>query len=321
MSVKVLVIIPAFRASDTIEHVVRSAAKEADHVLVVDDCCPDETGRIVEKIDWKGKRKVTVVYRKENGGVGAAMKTGFEWAKESEFDIFVKVDADGQMDCSKIGSLVDPIIDGRTDYAKGNRFDSVEDLERMPKIRILGNAILSLCSKISSGFWTVNDSTNGFFAIDKNALFALKPTKLRDDFFFESDLLFRLSVSGCNAVDVPHRAIYENETSNLSIARVVFTFPALHLVNFLKRYTYQYFVREWSLGTIYTISSLLLTFLGLGFGAFFGISSLEENRPWSSAQSTLFSISLILAAQFAIAFLTFDIQSERKFPSYSKKRN
>ena len=317
-----LAIIPAFKAVDSISVVVNKLSKVVDHVLIVDDACPEGTGK---KIAYENHQpeQVSVLFRRENGGVGAAMKTGFDWALQRDFHFIVKVDADDQMDVARVPQMISLIATGQADAVKGNRFDSVGDLEGMPVIRILGNAGLSLIAKFSSGLWTINDPTNGFFAISRLALEAVQHQKLNDGFFFESDMLFRLGLSNCNVQELPMSAIYGRERSNLVISRVLFTFPFLHSKNMLKRLAYKYFIQEWSLGTLNLIGAALM----FVFALLLGIDSLAMIRSTgeriTAGQAVGVSLSAILGFQLLLGFLSYDVQMERRggqrFPVFQRR--
>lgn len=309
MTNNTLVIIPAFNAVSTIQNVVHDALDYADKVLVVDDDCPQKTGSYVAK-EFDEDDKVEVILRQDNGGVGAAMKDGYRWALENGYHKIVKIDADGQMDCSLIPKFSAALSESQADYVKGNRFESVEDLESMPKVRLIGNAGLSLAAKFSTGYWSVNDPNNGYIAITQGFLRKVNLNKVSNGYFFESDMLFRMGMIGATVMEIPHKARYQGENSNLSIRKILWSFPFLHLKRMTKRLTYKYLIREWSLGTLQAVSSVALAALGLILTFFFGLESIEAQRPWTSAQTTLVSIALILSVQFNIAFWSYDIQTE-----------
>ena len=230
---KIAVVIPAYKAQDQILRVLEDIPNFVDKILVVDDACPSQTGTLVAS-QTKDPR-VEVIFNKTNLGVGGAVLVGYQKALDENHEIVIKVDADGQMDLQQMSALIKPILAGEADYTKGNRFDSLEDLEQMPRARIIGNAGLSLMSKLSTGYWDINDPTNGYTAIHRSSLSRIALQKVRKTFFFESDMLFRLSLIRAVVVDVPMRAIYGSETSNLRIGRAIWEFPRRHGVNFFKR--------------------------------------------------------------------------------------
>jgi dolichol-phosphate mannosyltransferase len=313
---KIHVVIPAYQVEQHIVDLIGRLDSSIEKIWVVDDACPNGSGKLVES-KVKDKR-VSVIYNPENLGVGGAVTAGYKAALEAGAEVVVKLDGDGQMYPEDIATLVRPIELGEADYTKGNRFDSLDDLYLMPRIRIFGNAVLSLWSKISSGYWGVTDPTNGFTAIHRAVLAKLELDKLSKRYFFESDMLFRLNISGAVVEDVALPARYGNEKSNLKIRKVLVEFPLKYTRNLLKRIFYRYYLREWSIA-----SFELPLALGLGiFGAWFGLSSFfaaaEAGRATTAGQATIASLAIILGVQLMLSFLAYDIQSEPRIPKQKR---
>jgi glycosyltransferase involved in cell wall biosynthesis len=308
----IAVVIPSYRVTQHILEVLKGIGPEVNQIFVVDDACPDNSGDFVEK-HTKDKR-VKVLRHSENQGVGGAVITGYRAALEAGADIVVKVDGDGQMNPALIPNLIAPILAGEADYAKGNRFDSLEDLYEMPRVRILGNAVLSLWSKQSTGYWRITDPTNGFTAIHRKALENIHLDKLRKTYFFESDMLFRLSIINAVVTDVPMKAVYGDEKSHLKIRKVLLEFPFRHTVNLLKRVFYRYYLREWSIASIELPVGLSLLVFGLWFGLASFIDASGAGRATTAGQVTVAAIGIILGVQFLLSFLAYDVQSEPKIP-------
>jgi dolichol-phosphate mannosyltransferase len=304
----VAVVIPCYRAANSILDVLQSIPEFVDHIFVVDDACPDKSGQVVKSKSMDSR--INVLTHNSNQGVGGAVVTGYKAALENtDAQVIAKMDADGQMDPSNIVHLIRPLLLKEADYAKGTRFDSLEDIEQMPKLRILGNAVLSLMSKFSTGYWDINDPTNGFTAISRTALQGIALSKLRRSFFFESDMLFRLALVRAVVVDVPMSALYASERSNLRIRRVLVEFPHRHNVNFLKRIFYNYYLREWNVGSLELPIGLIL----MGFGVLFGVSTWASSSALgvsaTSGQALLAAVPIILGFQLFLAFLTYDISA------------
>ena len=313
---KIHVVIPAYQVEQHIVDLIGRIDSSVEKIWVVDDACPNGSGKLVES-KVKDKR-VKVLFNPENLGVGGAVTTGYKAALETGAEVVVKLDGDGQMHPEDIATLVRPIELGEADYTKGNRFDSLDDLYLMPRIRIFGNAVLSLWSKVSSGYWGVTDPTNGFTAIHRAVLAKLELDKLSKRYFFESDMLFRLNISGAVVEDVALPARYGNEKSNLKIRKVLVEFPIKHTKNLLKRIFYRYYLREWSIA-----SFELPLALSLGiFGAWFGLSSFftaaEAGRATTAGQATIASLAIILGVQLMLSFLAYDIQSEPRIPKQKR---
>lgn len=313
---KIHVVIPSYHVERHIKDVISRIGPGVEKIWVVDDKCPNGSGLMV-KSTVKDKR-VHVVFHQENQGVGGASITGYRKAIEHGAEIIVKIDGDGQMFPEDLPALVKPIQLGQADYTKGNRFDSLQELRKMPKLRIFGNAALSLLSKLSSGYWSVNDPTNGFTAIHRFTLERIDLDKLSKRYFFESDLLFRLNLTGAVVKDVSLPARYADEKSNLKILNVMVEFLWKHLRNYGKRVAYRYYLREWSIGSVELVSGVALLFSGMFFGLRSYSEALSRAEATTAGQVTLASLAIILGFQLILSFMTHDIQSEPKSPLQTK---
>lgn len=310
----VAVVIPAYNVAEHILGVISAIPKEIKNVIVVDDACPQGSGKKVQK---QFKKKVKVVFHASNQGVGGAMISGYKEAlATTEAQIVVKIDGDGQMDPAQIKRLITPIVNQRADYTKGNRFDSIEDLEQMPRLRLFGNAVLSLFAKVSSGYWNVTDPTNGFTAIHRSVLEKIRLEKVRKSFFFENDMLFRLSLVRAVVQDVPMAAKYGNEKSNLKIWKVIREFPGRYLANFIKRVIYQYYLREWSPASIELPLGLILFLFGAVAGVTNWMDASTAGLPATAGQVMIAALPILIGSQLLLAFVNFDISSSPRNPRH-----
>jgi dolichol-phosphate mannosyltransferase len=309
---QIAVVIPAFRVSKHILSVLRGIGPEVSHIFVVDDACPEESGKLV--IQESQDPRVQVIFHEINQGVGAASVTGYKMALQSESQIVVKLDGDGQMDPSLIPNLVRPIVEGRADYTKGNRFDSLAGLREMPSIRVLGNGGLSLLNKVASGYWDITDPTNGFTAIHSETLRLVPTDMLSKRYFFESDMLFRLSILRAVVWDVPMQSKYGSESSNLSIAKSLIEFPVKHFVNFHKRLFYNYYLRDMSAASIELPVGTALGWFGLIFGITQYFESIDSGVPATAGTVMFAAVPLILGLQLVLSFLNHDISAVPRKP-------
>lgn len=309
---RVIVVIPCYRVGGAIVGVVGGALEFADHVICVDDACPEESGRLVES-EFTGQ-PVSVIHHERNLGVGGAVKSGYRAALEMGCEVVVKLDGDGQMDPHQIPRLVKPIQDGVSDYCKGNRFFELQTLGNMPGLRLFGNSILSLFTKISSGYWQLLDPTNGFTAIGAHVLPRIPLDKVADGYFFESDLLFRLNIARAVVTDIPMDARYGDEQSNLQVAKVVGPFLAGNLRNLFKRIFYSYFLRNFNIASLQFVVGNLLLLFGCIFGAVAWANSVSSGIPASAGTVMLAGLPIILGFQLLLSFLNYDIQNEPQRP-------
>ena len=306
---KIAVVIPCYRVKDHILDVIDCIGPEVSKIYVVDDACPDGSGKFVQK-NSKDKR-LSFTFHEENQGVGGAVISGYKAAYADGADVIVKIDGDGQMDPSQILRLVEPLTFG-FDYSKGNRFDNLQMLRKMPTIRLLGNAILSLVSKFASGYWSVNDPTNGYTAITASTLEGLAFEKISKSYFFESDMLFQLSLINASVADVSIGAIYGSEKSNLRISRAALEFPVKHFGNFCKRIFYKYYLREWTVASLEIPVSIILASVGTISWLGYFLNGVETGAGITAGQVTFSSLAIMLAVQLGLAALSYDIASEPK---------
>ncbi|WP_386077632.1 glycosyltransferase family 2 protein [Vreelandella sp. F11] len=309
---EIAVVIPTYKARNHILGVINEIGPEVTRIYVIDDCCPDGSGDFVEA-NCKDDR-VSVIRHLENQGVGGATMTGYKAAIENGMDILVKIDSDGQMDPALIMDFVAPITSGEADYTKGNRFFDLEKVSSMPKIRLFGNAMLSLMCKLSSGYWNLFDPTNGYTAIHADVARHLPFNKISRRYFFETDTLFRLNTLRAVVIDVPMEAKYGDEVSNLKISKIVGEFFLKHVRNFSKRIFYNYFLRDMSLASIELPAGLAL----LGFGSFYGgyhwITSIQTGITTPAGTVMLSAMPVLIGLQLILGFLSYDISSLPRRP-------
>lgn len=309
---RVAVVIPAYRVREHILGVLSRIGPEADGVYVVDDACPEQTGALVR--DESRDPRVEVITHEKNLGVGAAVKTGYRAAVAGGHDVIVKIDGDGQMDPALLRRFVQPVISGRADYTKGNRFFNPEDVKGMPKLRVLGNAILSFLSKASSGYWQLFDSTNGYTAINARVVGWLPLDKIANRFFFESDVLFRLGTLRAVVVDIPMVAVYSRETSNLRVTRIFLPFIWGHLRAFVKRLFYNYFLRNFSVASVELVLGLLLLIVGIGLGVATWANASAAGRAATSGQVMLAALPILIGVQMLLSFVQYDVAATPSVP-------
>ena len=268
---------------------------------------PEGSGRLVEK-EFNDPR-VKVLYNLQNLGVGGAVMTGYRQAIADGAAVIVKLDGDGQMNPSLLPLFVAPILAGKADYTKGNRFYDLANIKQMPGIRIFGNAVLSFMAKLSTGYWNIFDPTNGYTAIHTKVALHLPLDKINQCYFFETDILFHLNIVRAVVQDIPMDAEYGDEVSNLRISKIIGEFFYKHLRNFSKRIFYNYFLRDFSIASLELISGTMLTLFGLIFGIYHWIQSAQQGIAATTGTVMLAALPFLLGMQYLLAFLAFDTNS------------
>lgn len=313
----VAVVIPCYRVTRHITSVISQIPAVVWRIYVVDDACPDETGNFVES--HISDSRVRVLSNTENQGVGGAVMVGYQAAIADGADVIVKLDGDGQMDPALIPFFVEPILAGEADYTKGNRFYDLEEIRAMPPMRLFGNAVLSLMTKLSSGYWNLFDPTNGYTAIHAEVARHLPFKKISHRYFFETDMLFRLNTLRAVVVDVPMDAVYGEENSSLKISKIVHEFLFKHTRNFFKRIFYNYYLRDLSLASIELPIGLTMLLFGIGFGGYQWYVSAQSGVPTPAGTVMLAAMPMLMGLQLVLAFLGYDIASVPRRPLHRKR--
>ena len=305
-NMKIAVTITSYKVRAHVLDVIARIPPKVQRIYVVDDKCPQHSGELVE--EQCRDPRVRVIFHEENQGVGGAVSSGYRAAIEEGMDIVVKVDGDGQMDPALIPHFTGPIERGRADYTKGNRFYRPESLKGMPPIRLFGNAALSFINKLSTGYWSIMDPTNGYTAIHTSVLREMPLHKLEKRYFFETDMLYHLNTMRAVVHDVPMDAVYADEESSLKVSKVLPEFMVKHVNRFFKRYVYLYLLRDFNIGSLYSLLGVVLCGLGVVFGGWAWLRSLTTGQPATSGTVMLAALPLIIGIQFLIAFLHHDVE-------------
>jgi dolichol-phosphate mannosyltransferase len=311
LPVRVAVVIPAFRVARHIEKVVRGIPGFVSDIVIVDDASPDGTADAVAGLR---DQRVRLLRHERNGGVGAAMITGYRHALELGADVVVKMDGDEQMDPAYLVPLLEPILAGEADYTKGSRFFHTRQLRQMPLLRRIGNLGLSFLTKASSGYWDVFDPTNGYTAIHRRVLEMIEWNNVDRRWFFETSMLIELNLARAVVRGVQIPARYADETSTLSAASALIRFPRKLLAAFFRRLWLQYFVREYSPVSLFLTTGLPLSAFGFLWGAVHWAQSAKTGVAASTGTVMVAVVPLILGFQLLLQAVSLDIQNTPRTP-------
>ncbi|MBN8582782.1 MAG: glycosyltransferase family 2 protein [Anaerolineae bacterium] len=304
----ITVVIPSYRTESEILSVLKGLPAFVRHIIVVDDASPDASASVVLAAAKKDKR-ITLVRHEKNQGVGGAMITGFKTALTLGTDIVIKLDGDGQMDTQYIPALLEPLVLGEADYAKGNRFRDFQALQQMPLVRRVGNLGLSFLTKAATGYWNLFDPTNGYFAIRADVLEKLPFDKIDKRYFFETSMLAQLYLLDACVQDVTMPARYGAERSHLSIRRAMFEFPFKLTRTFLRRIILKYFIYDFSMMSIYLLTGIPLLLFGLIFGITKWIQYYNIGISAPTGTVILPTLSVILAIQILLSAIEIDLNA------------
>lgn len=235
----IAVSVPAHNEENFIGQVIDTMPDFVDRIYVANDASTDRTAQIIiEKAI--NNDKVILINREACGGVGAAILAGHTRALKEGADIIAVMAGDGQMDPAILPRFLDPIIEGKADYSKGNRLSNREHKKEMPKWRAFGNLLLTTLSRISSGYWHISDPQNGYTAISAGILNELDLASIEKGFAFENNMLVKLNVIGARVMDIPHPAVYRGQQSKIRYPGFIVGTSGILLKDFLWRIRMKY---------------------------------------------------------------------------------
>jgi glycosyltransferase involved in cell wall biosynthesis len=240
----ICVVVPAYNESTQIGKVIETMPALVDHIVVVDDCSRDNTVETVKGY-LKTYEKLELIEHAVNQGVGGAIATGYERARDSSYDVTVVMAGDGQMDPDDLIPIIEPIVDGTADYSKGNRLFFGDAWNMMPRYRYLGNSFLSLLTKIASGYWHIADFQSGYTAISLIVLKRVDLDRIYKRYGMPNDLLITLNKLDFRVRDVHIRPVYNvGEKSGIRLVKVIPGISWLLFKGFVNRLIFKYVIKD-----------------------------------------------------------------------------
>jgi len=307
---RVAVVVPAFQEEHLIAETLGGIPDFVDRIVVVDDASPDGTAAAARAV---GDARVEVIVHERNGGVGAAIVTGYLRAREERIDVTCVMAADNQMDPAELATLVGPVARGEVDYTKANRLITGEAWTLIPRSRYLGNAVLSLLTKIASGYWHVADSQAGYTALSLAALDRLDLERIYRRYGFPNDMLVHLNVVSASVRDVPSRPIYGvGERSGIRIHYVAPRIAWLLFKGFWWRMKEKYVIRDFHPLVFFYVLGTLMTVLGLALGLVVACSRIFFDNEITTATVVLVALLLISGTQFTLFGMWFDQEANKE---------
>ena len=301
--------IPAHNEERLIAPTLEDIPDLIDRIYVVDDGSSDRTREIVSQ-HAQSDRRIELIEHGKNRGVGQAIISGYLRSSDDDCDITVVIGGDFQMPMDQVTDLLDPLIDGRADYTKGNRFLMPDEgLEDMPWSRFLGNALLSIMTKMSSGFYKIFDVVDGFTAITKRAIDIVDWDQAWKGYGYPMDFLVRLNAYGLKVLDVPRRAIYlegERQSQIKGTAYAIRVAPML-IRGFFWRLFAKYLFRDFHPLFFFYMLGLLLLPLGILFGLFL-VYLQWSGYGVSGPRSVVCALMILMGMQFLLFAMLYDMQ-------------
>jgi len=304
-------VIPCYNEETQIENVINTMPSFVDHIVIIDDCSPDKTAEVVTKAKKKDKR-VVLIQHEVNQGVGGAIASGYEWARDNDIDMAVVMAGDGQMNPDDMPSLLDPVVNDGVNYSKANRLIVNRAIDKVPFVRFFGNSVLSLLTKISSGYWHISDSQTGYTVADKDVLKTIEWQDMYKRYGQPNDLLIKLNVHNFRVRDVPTEPVYNvGEKSGIKVRKVIFTISNILVKGFFWRMKHKYIVRDFHPLVLFYMLGFLLLFIGTAFLIrCIWVLIATGNAPLMSTLAMFFTLTTGLQCMFF--GMLFDMQDNRR---------
>lgn len=308
---KVCVVVPAYNEEKLIGRVIKTMPKFVDLIIVVDDVSRDKTVKKILEATKESKIKVDLVVHKKNQGVGAAIVTGYKRSIELKMDVAAVMAGDAQMDPDELSDLMLPIVDGSADYSKGNRLIYGQAWQKIPKVRYLGNSVLSLLTKIASGYWHVADSQTGYTAISCEMLKIIDLDNLYQRYGFPNDLLVHLNIASARVKEITIKPIYNvGEKSNIRLWKVIPTISWLLTRRFFWRLKKKYVIENFHPLVFFYFFSFLLSVISVYLlGRLIYFTILWGDVPRINALALGFCI--VMASQFMFFAMWLDMDDNK----------
>lgn len=305
------VVVPAYNEETLISRTVTTMPDFVDHIIVVDDLSRDRTAEVVAGLAEKDPR-ITLIRHERNRGVGGAISTGYVWCRDHDVDIAVVMAGDAQMDPADLPALLDPVVEDRVDYAKGNRLVTGEAWQKIPRVRYLGNSALTFLTKIASGYWHVTDSQTGYTALNRKALKMLPLENIYPRYGMPNDFLVTLNIYNMRVMDVPVNPVYRiGEKSGIKLHTIVFSLSGLLMRLFLRRMVQKYIIRDFHPLVLFYLFGFVLFLVDIPLIVrMIALWAMNGKIPPINALTVVF-VSL-LAFQSMLFAMLFDMESNRE---------
>ncbi len=306
----ICVVVPCYNEESQIEKVIGTMPNFIDKIVTVDDCSRDKTVEVIRKIAFINN-KVVALEHSLNQGVGGAIATGYKWARDNNMDVAVVMAGDGQMDPIELPRVLDPVVEGQVDYTKTNRLFYGDAYKQIPRIRFIGNSILSLLTKIASGYWHIADSQSGYTAICREALHTIDWDKMYKRYGQPNDLLVRLNLYNFRVRDIVTKPVYNvGEKSSMKVWKVVFTISWLLLKLFFFRLKEKHLIRDFHPLVFFYFSGFILQLLSIPLMArFIYFWIVYDHIPKVNFLAWMFTV--IMSVQFILFAMWFDMDSNK----------
>ncbi len=307
---KISLVIPAYNEEKLIVQTLKGVPKLIDRIYVIDDASTDNMFNVVHNLQKKDKR-IKIIKHHKNQGPGIGIIHGYKKSAEEGYDIAVVVGGDNQMDLAEVTKFLDPIIEDKADYSKGNRFMHGSAFKDMPQKRFLGNSVLSFLTKFASGYWKLFDTQDGYTAISKEMIDRVDWSKAMVGYGYVSDFIILLNVYNARIKDVPRKAIYlpGERQSQIKIVKYMLKVGPRIIKKFFWRLNNKYIFQDFHPLIFMYYFGILFLLIGFILALKIGYNGLTGDV--SPNQAILSALLLISGIQFFLFAVFFDMENNK----------
>ncbi len=310
-NLKIGVAVPAYNEEKLIEKTITTIPKFVDYIVVINDASTDSTHEVVKHLA-RSNKKITIINNKRNGGIGFSLKAGLKKAVELGSDRVAVMAGDAQMDPAILDSMIDSMEERQLDFIKANRFMHLDELKSMPSYRRFGNILVTILTKISTGYYSIFDTQNGYVVYKGEVLENLSWSLVGDRYEFENTILLALSVSNARVGDFAAPAIYGEEKSTINLFTTTPRVLSVLFSGYWKRIYYKYVLYNFHPIALFIFSGNVLILLGGVVGLILGIDKLHSGLSPTSGSVMLAVLPIILGFQLLLTALILDVIEDSK---------
>ncbi len=309
---QVAVVIPCYNEGHLVGRVIETMPDFVDRLYLVDDQSSDDTAEVIQRYADADPERIRFIAHAVNQGVGGAIASGYKAALADRMDVTAVMAGDAQMDPADLPAIVAPVARGECDYTKGNRLFTGDAWKIIPRVRYLGNSMISLLTKIASGYWHVADSQSGYTAIGLKALETIDWDKMYKRYGQPNDLLVRLNIHSFRVRDVTVRPIYGvGERSGIKPLRMIPRLSWLLFRLFLYRMGMRYVILDFHPLVFFYMIGMILFPSGFLFGLYLLLVRLFDG-PVAGTSALFAALMVITGLQFLLFAMWFDMDHNKE---------
>lgn len=304
---KICIVVPAYNEEKLIIDTLSSIPDYVDSIVVVDDKSTDSTLGKINQID---DTRLEIISHKKNQGVGAAIISGYKKSMQLGCDITAVMAGDNQMDPNQLTRLLDPLVEDKCDYSKGNRLLGPNARKGMPRFRLFGNSLLSFMNKLCSGYWDIMDPQNGYTALRNDKMKQLPLENIYSRYGYPNDMLIKLNALGFRVCDIVMPPRYQSEKSKIFVPTFIIRVSHILIKGFIWRLKEKYFLQSLHpLLFFYLMGFTMVPFGILASGYMLYLRIITGGITASSVLIPMFL--LIMGFQSLFFAMLFDMQSTK----------